>query len=52
VVFTCFAVYDALLRGYDVEYLDIEKTTLHFSVDTFKKQSEKSKSKFLLFKIH
>src|SRR6185369_1016730 len=39
--YTCFAVYDAIVKeGYGVEYLDIEKNTLHFTYDTFKKSVE------------
>jgi len=39
--YTCFAVYDAIVKeGYGVEYLDIEKNTLHFSYETFKKSFE------------
>jgi len=35
--FTCFAVYEAIVKeGYKVEYLDIEKKSLNFSLDTLK----------------
>lgn len=41
--FTCFAVYDAIIKeGYNVEYLDIEKNTLHFSYDTLRQAVEKN----------
>lgn len=40
--FTCFAVYDAVIKeGYDVEYLDIDES-LQFSFETFKKAVEKN----------
>ncbi len=43
--FTCFAVYEAIAKeGYKVEYLDIEKDFLNFSIETlelaFKKNPE------------
>jgi perosamine synthetase len=41
--FTCFAVYDAVVKeGYDVEYLDIDQS-LQFSYETLKKAVEKNK---------
>jgi perosamine synthetase len=42
--YTCFAVYDPIVKeNYDVEYLDIEKETFHFSFDTIKNHVEKNK---------
>ena len=42
--YTCFAVYDPIVKeDYEVEYLDIEKETLHFSFETFKTHAEKNK---------
>src|SRR5438105_2611615 len=41
--FTCFAVYEACVKeGYDVEYLDIDKETLNFSVESLKERCEKN----------
>ena len=40
--FTCFAVYDAVIKeGYSVEYLDIDES-LQFTFETFKKAVEKN----------
>lgn len=42
--YTCFAVYDPIVKeNYEVEYLDIQKETVHFSFDTVKKHVEKNK---------
>lgn len=42
--YTCYAVYEPIVtEHYDVEYLDIEKETLHFSFDTVKKHIENNK---------
>ncbi len=39
--FTCYAVYEAIMKeGYDVEYLDIDES-LNFSYDTLKKALQK-----------
>lgn len=41
--FTCFAVYDACKRErYDIEYLDIEKDSLHFSLTAVQKAVHKN----------
>src|SRR5947209_7212773 len=41
--FTCFAVYEAVKKaGLDIEYLDIEKDDLNFSVETLKKHLSKN----------
>ena len=40
--FTCFAVYEAVVKeGYQVEYLDIEKDSLNFSIETLKNAIKK-----------
>lgn len=41
--YTCYVVYEPIVKeNYIVEYLDIEKDTLHFSFETFKKNVEKN----------
>lgn len=41
--FTCFAVWEAVKKeGYNIEYLDIDKESLHFSAETVKKAIEKN----------
>ena len=48
--FTCFAVYEAIIKeGYKVEYLDIEKDTLNFSLETLKHAVKKNPKLKIIF---
>jgi len=48
--FTCFAVYEAVIKeGYDVEYLDIEKDSLNFSLKALTDAVKKNPKLKILF---
>ncbi len=48
--FTCFAVYEAIMKeGYKVEYLDIEKDSLNFSIETLELAFKKNPNLKIIF---
>lgn len=48
--FTCFAVYEAIIKeGYKVEYLDIEKDSLNFSMGTLEQAFKKNPKLKIVF---
>ncbi len=48
--FTCFAVYEAIVKeGYEVEYLDIEKDSLNFSIETLEVAFKKNPKLKIIF---
>ncbi len=48
--FTCFAVWETIVKeGYRVEYLDIEKDLLNFSLETLKRKYKKNPKLKIIF---